>query len=117
MIALFTCIFVGCTGRQVVRCPVDDSELRRQILAVAPLGTPREETLRRLKSAGIGGSFGSKGSKIGSNYYCCDTWRRADGPAWRMNVLLQFDKSGALCEVLELPDLILGGSKTKKTRT
>ena len=114
---ILLCIMAGCVGPQTVRCPLDDSELTKKILALAPVGTPREETVQRLKAAGIDGSFGSERSAFGKDYYCCQTWRRSPGEIWRISLLLHFDKSGNLCETLELPDLHADNPRSTKTVT
>ncbi len=108
------CLLAGCVGPQTVRCPVEDADLTKKILAVAPVGTPRDEAVRRLKAAGVDGAFGSDKSAFGKDYYCCQTWRRPHGEVWRISVLLHFDKSGNLCETLDLPDLNAERSKPAK---
>ncbi len=110
------CIIAGCVGPQMVRCPLDDSDLSKKILAVAPVGTPRDEAVRRLKEAGIVGAFGSEHSAFGKDYYCCQAWRRPQGEVWRISLLVHFDKSGKLCETLDLPDLNADRSKPAKSR-
>lgn len=108
------CLLAGCVGPQTVRCPVADADLTKKILAVAPVGTPRDEAVRRLKAAGVDGAFGSDKSAFGKDYYCCQTWRRPHGEVWRISLLLHFDKSGNLCETLDLPDLNAEHSKPAK---
>ncbi len=100
------CTVCGCVShRAVAHCPLDQSELSKQILAIAPVGTPRDEAVRKLREAGIAGEFGSKSSKLGQDYYCCQSWRRANGETWRLSMLLHFDAAGKLTETLELPDI------------
>lgn len=113
---ILLCLLGGCVGPQTVRCPIEDADLTKKILAVAPVGTPREETIQRLKAAGIDGAFGSDKSAFGKDYYCCQTWRRSHGEVWRISLLLHFDKSGKLCETLDLPDLNADRSKPVKSR-
>jgi hypothetical protein len=98
-------LLAGCVAPQMVRCPLQDADLTKKIMAIAPVGTPRDETIQRLKAAGIDGAFGSDKSAIGSEYYCCRSWRRENGEVWRINLLLHFDKSGNFCETLDLPEL------------
>lgn len=102
--ALF-CTVAGCVGLPMVRCPLPDAELTNKILAIAPVGTPRDETIRRLKAAGLEGAFGSDKSSLGKDYYCCQCWRQPHGERWRVSLLLHFDKEGKFCETLDLPDL------------
>jgi hypothetical protein len=113
---LLLCFIAGCVGPQTVRCPLDDSDLTKKILAVAPVGTLRDETVRRLRAAGIDGAFGSENSAFGKDYYCCQAWRRPHGEVWRISLLLHFDKAGNLCETLELPDLHADNPKSAKAR-
>jgi hypothetical protein len=98
-------VLAGCVGPQTVRCPIADADLTKKILDVAPIGTPRDEAIGRLKAAGIDGAFGSDHSAFGKDYFCCQTWRREHGEVWRISLLLHFDKSGKLCETLDLPDM------------
>jgi hypothetical protein len=105
--AILMSVAAGCVGPQIqaVRCPIDDKELNKKILEVAPVGTPRDEAVKRLTDAGIRGAFGSEHSGFGKDYYCCQAWRQPNGEVWRISLLLHFDKSGNLCETLDLPDL------------
>jgi hypothetical protein len=95
----------GCVGPQMVRCPIADADLTKRILEIAPKGTPRDETIAKLKAAGIDGSFGAEKSAFGKEYFCCQSWRRPDGEVWRINLLVHFDKAGNFVETLDLPDL------------
>jgi len=113
--AVLAGIVAGCVNPQLVRCPLSDSDLTKQILEVAPMGTSRDEAVDKLKSAGIDGAFGSARSQFGQEYYCCTTWRRPHGEIWKISLLLHFDKSGKLCETLELPDLHPESPKASKT--
>jgi hypothetical protein len=108
-------VIAGCVMPQTVRCPLDDSDLTKKILAIAPVGTPRDETVRRLRAAGIDGAFGSEHSAFGKDYYCCQAWRRTPGEVWRISLLLHFDKSGNLCETLDLPDLHADNPRSAKS--
>ena len=102
---LLFCLVGGCVGPSTVRCPIPDADLTKKILAIAPVGTPREEAIRKLREAGVEGAFGSDKSGFGKDYFCCQTWRRPHGEAWRISLLLHFDKEGKLVETLDLPDL------------
>ena len=110
-------VLAGCVGPQMVRCPLEDSELTKKILAVAPVGTPRDEAIQRLKAAGIEGAFGSEHSAIGKDYFCCRAWRRPHAEVWKISLLLHFDKSGNLCETLDLPELDATDHKPRVVRT
>jgi hypothetical protein len=71
--------------------PLSVAEQQAAILKIAPLGTPREELLERLKEAGIQATPGSSPS-----IYYCDVWNREDGQRWHLDVALLFDGSGQL---------------------
>jgi len=111
------CVAAGCVGPQIqaVRCPLDDKELNKKILEVAPVGTPRDEAVKRLNDAGISGAFGSEHSGFGKDYYCCQKWHRPSGETWRISLLVHFDKSGKLSETLDLPDLSADHAKPTKS--
>jgi len=98
-------LIAGCVAPELVRCPIADADLTKRIFEIAPKGTPRDETIAKLKTAGIDGSFGSGKSALGKDYFCCQSWRRPDGEVWRINLLLHFDKAGNFVETLDLPDL------------
>ncbi|QDU48963.1 hypothetical protein [Gimesia panareensis] len=86
------CIAVGCTGlRQVVPAPLVFEEQSKEILAIVPMGTPKEEAVRKLTEAGISGEFASSPS-----IYYCDLWERENGNRWHMNVALLFNEQGEL---------------------
>lgn len=74
----------------LVACPLPTTEQVAEIRRIAPLGTSREETMKRLKDAGIIGNFGQNQS-----IFYCDIWER-DGERWHINVALLFDDSGNL---------------------
>ncbi len=112
--AILLCVAAGCVSPQTVRCPIKDQDLTAKILEVAPVGTSREEAIRRLRAAGIDGAFGSQGSAFGKDYFCCQSWRQPSGEVWRISLLVHFDKSGNVCETLELPDLSASGPQTAK---
>jgi hypothetical protein len=108
---------VGCVGPQMVQCPIADADLTKRIFEIAPKGTPRDETIAKLRSEGIDGSFGSDKSAFGKEYYCCQSWRRSNGEVWRINLLLHFDKAGNFLETLDLPDLDSAKLKPAKSVT
>jgi hypothetical protein len=104
--ALLCCLLAGCVAPQTVRCPLEDAALTKKILEVAPIGTPRDETIKRLNEAGIAGAFGTEHTlgKDYKNYYCCQIWRQPHGEVWRISLLLHFDNAANFCETLDLPD-------------
>lgn len=83
----------GCqmTNGRIIPSPLSYSEQEKELLVIAPVGTDREEAVRKLSAAGIEGDFGSSRS-----IYYCDLWNRKNGERWHMNVALMFDKSGKL---------------------
>ncbi len=101
---LFLVLFSGCVVPQMVRCPVADADLSKNIFEIAPKGTPRDETISKLRAAGIDGSFAPDKSTMGKDYYCCQSWRRPSGEVWRISMLLHFDKSGNFVETLDMPN-------------
>jgi hypothetical protein len=76
---------------RLVSSPLSAAEQQQAVLKIAPLGTPRDEALERLKEAGIVLSPGSNAS-----IYYCDVWNREGGERWYLNVALLFDASGQL---------------------
>jgi hypothetical protein len=86
-------ILAGCqmTNGRIIPSPLSYSEQEKELLAIAPVGTEREEAVRKLSDAGIQGDFGTSRS-----IYYCDLWNRKNGERWHMNVALLFDKSGKL---------------------
>jgi len=112
--ALALLVVVGCAGlnSRIVSCPLTYSEQEKEILAVVPKGTRREEALRKLAAAGIDGSFG-----ISRRVYYCELWNRPDGSRWHLNVALLFDEVGRLymtrtadCEVTSSLDKSLSSA-------
>lgn len=94
VIALATVLLAaGCTSfsHQIVPCPLSFSEQEKEVLTIAPLGTKRDDVLRRLATAGIEGNFG-----ISQSVYYCDLWNRENGERWHMNLGLQFNDAGVL---------------------
>lgn len=75
----------------LVSCPLPAGDQAARILAIAPLGTERDDVLQRLKEAGVAGNFGENKS-----IYYCDTWRQDDKSRWHINVMLLFDENGKL---------------------
>jgi hypothetical protein len=95
----------GCVAvPQMVRCPMGDADLSKNIFEIAPKGTPRDETIAKLRAAGVDGSFAPQNSSMGKDYFCCQSWRRPDGEIWKISMLLHFDKSGNFVETLEMPN-------------
>lgn len=91
--ALGTIGLTGChlaTG-SIEPAPVSAAEQRMQILEIVPVGTPRDEAVRRLEAAGIEGGYGATGAE--STYYC-DVWNRPDGERWHIDVAVLFDDDG-----------------------
>jgi len=76
---------------RVIPSPLTYSEQEQEILAIAPLGTERDQVVEKLNAAGVTGNFGTSRS-----IYYCDLWNRDNGERWHMNVALLFDKSGKL---------------------
>lgn len=77
----------------LMECPLPVAEQTAKILEIAPLGTPRDEVLKRLDKAGIIGNFSTGDSK--STYYC-DVWPQDGNERWHINVVLLFDENGIL---------------------
>jgi hypothetical protein len=106
--ALIALTSLGCVtlSRPIMPCPLTYSEQEKELLAVVPKGTRREDALRRLTAAGVEGSFG-----ISQRVYYCDLWKRPNGDRWHVNVALLFDDTGKLyrtqvaeCDVSVVPD-------------
>lgn len=74
-------------------CPLPIVEQTEKILEIAPLGTHRDEVIKRLDQAGIVGNFSAGGSQ--STYYC-DIWPQSEKLRWHINVVLLFDENGIL---------------------
>jgi hypothetical protein len=110
-----TVLIAGCVAPQMVRCPLADADLTKRIFEIAPKGTPRDETIAKLRAAGFDGAFGSDKSAMGKDYFCCRSWQRPDGEVWRINLLLHFDKMGNFVETLDLPDLDAARLKPAKS--
>ncbi len=114
LVGLLLMFVAGCAGltSQIVPCPLTYSEQEKEILAVVPKGTRRDDALRKLAAAGIDGSFG-----ISHRVYYCELWNRPDGSRWHLNVALLFDEVGRLymtrtadCDVTRSPDKSLSSS-------
>jgi hypothetical protein len=86
-------LLAGCqlTSGRIIPSPLTYSEQEKEILAIAPRGTDRDEAVKKLTAAGLKGDFGSTRS-----IYYCDEWHRDSGERWHMNVALLFDKEGKL---------------------
>lgn len=61
-----------------------------KIKNIVPLGTPRDEAIRKLEEAGIDGDF----SSVSRSIYYCERWNRENGKQWELNVSLLFDAQG-----------------------
>ncbi|MEX0716897.1 MAG: hypothetical protein WD066_09930 [Planctomycetaceae bacterium] len=70
------------------------SEQKSRIHEIAPVGTPRDEAVERLRAAGIDGEFGAR-----DTIYYCGLWERPDGTHWQMDVALLFDADGRLYDL------------------
>ncbi len=77
----------------LVPCPLPVAEQTAKILDIVPLGTSREDAIKRLDKAGIIGNFSTGDSK--STYYC-DVWPQGEKERWHINVVLLFDENGIL---------------------
>jgi len=92
IVILSTLTQVACTGLpQVIPAPMVFEEQSKELLKIAPLGTPKEEAIQKLEAAGISGEFASSPS-----IYYCDLWERKNGKRWHLNVALLFNEAGAL---------------------
>lgn len=89
-------VIVGCQmtpAPGLISCPFPVEEQTAKILEIVPLGTPRDEAIKRLEEAGIVGNFSIGDSK--STYYC-DVWQQGKDERWHINVVLLFDEDGIL---------------------
>ena len=92
IVMLITLAQSACTGlQQVVPAPMVFEEQSKELLKIAPLGTPKAEAIQKLEAAGISGEFASR-----SSIYYCDLWKRENGKRWHLNVALLFNEAGAL---------------------
>lgn len=89
-------LVIGCQmtpAPGLITCPLPVAEQTAKILDIAPLGTPRDEVIKKLDKAGIIGNFSTGDSK--STYYC-DVWQQDKDERWHINVVLLFDENGIL---------------------
>ncbi len=94
--ALSVSVAAGCQmtpAPGLVTCPLPVAEQTAKILDIAPLGTPRDEVIKKLDKAGVIGNFSTGDSK--STYYC-DVWQQDKDERWHINVVLLFDENGIL---------------------
>jgi hypothetical protein len=89
--------------------PPPNEELRKEILAIVPLGTRRPEVLRRLKAAGMEGHFGVQMKEGGGHVprhdcYCASSWRRPNGKVWFVDMQFFFDEERKLARITLSPD-------------
>lgn len=75
-------------------CPFSYEEQKTALLKIAPIGTHRDAAVKKLKEAGIRGSFG-----IRNSVYYCDSWEQEVGQRWHLDLALLFDESGRLYEI------------------
>lgn len=99
-------LFENARPQKVTALPSPD-QIRKQVQTLVPLGTPRQEVLRRIDSAGIKGHFGTRDTPGGGHadrhdVYYGEFWKRPDGQLWHISVEFWFDGSGKL-ERLEFP--------------
>jgi hypothetical protein len=107
------CAAVGCQltpAPGLVECPLTVSQQAAEVLRVVPMGTSREAAMKRLKDAGVRGSFGDNES-----IFYCDVWNRDNGDRWHINVVLLFDGTGRLYATR--PELSAGTSAAEPART
>ena len=99
LLALCAFFAAGCQlGDRLVFSPLNHQELERELMDIAPIGTPREQAVESLKAAGIAGRYGGVDESARSLYYC-NTWERPDGERWLIDAALLFDDKGALYAV------------------
>src|SRR5262249_11519218 len=96
MFAVMATLASGCQTMSpaLVACPMPPSEQAAKIQKIVPLGTPREEAIKKLKQAGVLGAFGANKS-----IFYCDTWSQSEEERWHIHVSLLFDDQGELYEV------------------
>lgn len=110
----------GCAVIDVMSAnrPVDDSHMSHAIAAIAPIGTPRDQTIQRLNAAGIQGDFiNSVGHVVDGkmsmsevdvtlrdSLYEAQSWKRPNGEDWLIDVLLTFDTAGRLESITSQPN-------------
>lgn len=95
-VAVSVSVTAGCQmtpAPGLVSCPFPVADQTAKILDIVPLGTPRDDVVKRLDEAGVIGNFSTGDSK--STYYC-DVWQREKGERWHINVVLLFDENGIL---------------------
>jgi len=87
-------------SRDVEPAPPPES-VRRELLAIAPLGTPRAEALRKLNAAGIKLDRAIRAAGAGHEQPMPDLfvgsfWNRPQGKIWIVDIDLEFDASHRL---------------------
>ena len=75
----------------LISCPLPAVEQTTRLLEIAPMGTARDEVMKRLKDAGVRGNYGQNES-----IFYCDVWERSETERWHINVVLMFDNEGKL---------------------
>src|SRR5579862_9375484 len=100
-------LFDNARPRKVTAVLPSPEQIRKEVQTLVPLGTTRQEVLRRIDSAGIKGHFGTRDTPGGGHsdrhdVYYGEFWKRPDGQLWHISVEFCFDGSGKL-ERLEFP--------------
>jgi len=100
-------LFENARPQKVTAALPSPEQIRKEVQTLVPLGTPRQEVLRRIDSAGIKGHFGARETPGGGHsdrhdVYYGEFWKRPDGQLWHVSVEFWFDGSGKL-ERLEFP--------------
>ena len=85
-------MLAGCHffGKKKISEPLPYLKQVAEIQEIVPVGTPREEAVRKLEEAGVQGDFSASRKTI----YYCDLWNRKNGERWPLNVALLFDGQG-----------------------
>lgn len=73
--------------QQPIRDAISFQEQSNAIQRIVPKGTPRDDAEKKLREAGIVGSFATKHRSV----YHCELWNRPDGERWHLYVTLLFD--------------------------
>lgn len=93
--------------------PIDNSHMSHAIAQIAPLGTPRDEAIQRLKAAGVEGEYlrvekmfvNAEGPRPPQqattldNFFVCERWVRPNGELWQFQADLEFDETGRLSNI------------------
>lgn len=92
VIVVVTVVVTGCHLFQPkITSPLSYRAQSAEIRGIVPLGTQREDAIRRLDEAGITGDFGESRESM----YHCFLWNRKDSnDRWHLNISLLFDVDG-----------------------